>query len=247
MGGRGEAGVGGQGGRRWGTSCRRPRWSGGLRGADADARHRRQHLGKRVGLQQSGDLAFQGPSLFVNGGQRRHDHVEGVGAGNGDSSPVPGSRWPTPTASSPAGRTRAAGARSAAVAAPPDRSVCAHGQARPPHLQRSDRKSPRLQPPRQPTRRICAVTAPDTCRRPPAGAAGRRVPRARWCSAGAGGSRCRPVSVHAIRTATWLPSAGCHISELLIPLVCSPPKAPRGPFCGHRSGEALWRESMKQI
>ena len=53
-------------------------------GPDADAGHRGQDLGKRVGLQQGLDLGFQGPSLFVDGGERAgqgRDHdVEGAGA-----------------------------------------------------------------------------------------------------------------------------------------------------------------------
>lgn len=36
-------------------------------GPDADAGHRGQDLGKRVGLQQGVDLGFQGPALFVDG------------------------------------------------------------------------------------------------------------------------------------------------------------------------------------
>ena len=49
-------------------------------GPDADAGHRRQDRGKRVGLQQGVDLGFQGPALFVDSGERAgqggHDDVE---------------------------------------------------------------------------------------------------------------------------------------------------------------------------
>ncbi|GAA3238479.1 hypothetical protein GCM10020256_58810 [Streptomyces thermocoprophilus] len=85
---RGESGVGGQvtgGGERAAVA------DGGQEdcgGPDADAGHRGQDLRKRVGLQQCLDPGFQGPALFVDGGQRlrqrRDDHVEGVGARNDD-------------------------------------------------------------------------------------------------------------------------------------------------------------------
>ncbi|GHC53985.1 hypothetical protein GCM10010309_12010 [Streptomyces violaceochromogenes] len=58
-------------------------------GPDADGGPRGQDLRERVGLQQGLDLGFQGPALFVDGGQRlgqrRHNHVEGVGAGDDDA------------------------------------------------------------------------------------------------------------------------------------------------------------------
>lgn len=57
-------------------------------GPDADAGHRGQDLGKRVGLQQDVDLGFQGPALLVNRGEgaceRGDDDVEGAGSGDHD-------------------------------------------------------------------------------------------------------------------------------------------------------------------
>jgi hypothetical protein len=51
--------------------------------------------------------------------------------------------------------------RDSAASAPPGRSVCALAQARPPHLQRSERTSPPIQPLRVPTRRTFPVRALD--------------------------------------------------------------------------------------
>ncbi len=57
-------------------------------GPDADAGHRCQDPGKRVGLQQGLDPGLQGPALSVDGGkrlrQRRDDHVECAGARDDD-------------------------------------------------------------------------------------------------------------------------------------------------------------------
>ncbi len=70
FGGWGEAGVGGRvGGALEGAAV----VGGGQEdggGPDADAGHRGQGLGKRVGLQQGLDPGFQGSALFVDGGQR---------------------------------------------------------------------------------------------------------------------------------------------------------------------------------
>ncbi len=86
--GGGEAGVGGEvGGAREGAAVT----DGGQEdccGPDADAGQRGQDRGKRVGLRQGFVLGFQGPALFVDGGQRlrrrRDDHVEGAGARDDD-------------------------------------------------------------------------------------------------------------------------------------------------------------------
>src|SRR5690606_233031 len=86
--GRGQAGVGGEvgGGGEAGAVADGDQQDGG--GPDADAGHRRQDRGKRVGLQQGVDLGFQGPALGVDGGERGgqggHDDVEGAGAGHDD-------------------------------------------------------------------------------------------------------------------------------------------------------------------